>query len=248
MARFYLKFCWKRFFEVDQTLHSLTDKAVVQIFCLKQLPFKIKIIDAPGFADNKEDMTASEILSNILLFLKELKNGFNIGIFCLPVGTRVDSHDICEIELLSLLMGQGIFNHTIVAVTRGNTLIETQRMETYKKYSTELPQILHKHGLGNLGSEKILFADFDHFDELFMTPFIEILRNTPSYMPQIANDINPEDADSIERFLATPQMQAVCSKYESVLDEQRKQIERMTTEYKHFKHENDKIIALNEQK
>jgi len=233
-------------FEVGHELHSFTSNTLSQTINLQQMPsVRVKIIDTPGLADNREGMSTAKLFSDILTFLKELENGFNIGIYCLPVKARVDAHDINELELLSLLLGQEVFNHTLIAVTQVNTLEKSERQKVYQKYPIELPEILDGHHLQGFGPDRILFADFENFKKGFMDPFIQFLKTTPSYKPQLAEGLDPKDPESIERLLATPQMKAVTKKYEEMMEKQRQEINKMHNIMRQQKAEMEKMIAVN---
>jgi len=231
-------------FEVGHSLESKTSSTVSKTFTLKETPSnKIKIIDTPGFADNRQGMSTADLLSDILVFLKELENGFNVGIYCLPVKTRIDAHDIHEIELLSLLLGQDVFKHTFIAVTQVNTFGKTEKAKVYERYPLELPEILFDHNLKEFGPRKVLFADFDNFSEGFMKPFIQILKTTPSYVPKISKDIDPKDPESIKKFLAAPEVQEFMKKYETLLEAQRKELKQMHSVIAKQQAENEKLVA-----
>jgi len=236
----------EKLFEVGHDLYSCTSYSLSKIINLPQIPHaKVKIIDTPGFADNRNGITTSKLISDILLFLKELKNGFNIVVYCLPAKPRVDAHDLSELELLSLLLGQEVFKHTLIAVTQINTLDKIQRRKSFQKYPIDLPEMLFERNIQGLGPNKVLFADFDNFKEGFMNPFIKFLKATPSYRLQLAEELDLKDLKSIERFIATPQMQEFARKYETILEEQRRQIDYMQKRLEQKKIENDRMRAEN---
>jgi len=238
----------EKLFKVGHNLGSQTYETVSKSVSLRDYGgMKVRIIDTPGFADNRKGMTAGNLLGNILQFLTSLKNGFNVGIFCLPAKTRVDVHDIDEIELLALLLGKDVFKHTFIAVTQLDTLQKEEKRSAYVKYPIELPTILHQHGISDFGPDRILFADFGNFQQKFMQPLVEIMKNSPSYSPQIAQDVDPDDPETITNFLASPQMKAVIQKYEEKLESQKGLLNKMRSEINKQKSENDELLRKNKE-
>jgi len=218
-------------FKIGNQLYSETSSTTSYTTTLHGYPnFRIRIIDTPGFADNRPDMPAEKFLSDTLCFLNNLGEGFHVGIYCISAKTRVDSHDVKEIQLIGTLLGQDVFKHTLIAVTQANMFKDKERMDIHTKFPIHLPKILSDYGLDDFGPNKILFADADNFKQQFLEPFTEIIKDAPIYQPQIAQEIDPQDPESIKRFLATPEMQAYMKQYEKMLAEQKKETEEMKAE------------------
>lgn len=213
-------------FKIGNTLMSETSITVSKCFPLVDAPsYQTTVIDTPGFADNRVDMKNEDLLANILAFLQNLGDGFNIGIYCISARTRVDAHDIEEFRLIGTLLGQDVFKHTFIAVTQVNMLEKGERARIYQHYPMDLPRILLEHGISGFGPQKILFSDFDNFKQKFVTPLTQILDQAPLFCPQIAQDIDVNDPNSIKRFLATPEMQKIIAHYEDKLLKQGKDLE-----------------------
>lgn len=195
-------------FTVGNSLNSETATTVSEVIQWIKDPSKqIRIIDTPGFADNRTNSSNEQLLADILAVLKDLEGGFNVGIFCTAAVTRVDAHDMQELEMIGVLLGQSVFEHTFIAITQTNTLRPEKRLEAFEKYPTQLPEILSKNGIHWFGPERVLFADFDDFDEKFLVPLGEIIEKTSSYKPQIPEQIDSNDNDSIKLFLKDPCLQ-----------------------------------------
>ncbi len=213
-------------FSVGMSLISETDSVASEVFTWPlDSNIKVKIVDTPGFADNRQNMTNGVLLSKILDFLKNLQDGLHIAIFCLSAKTRIDQHDTQELEMLGLLLGGGFFDHVCLAVTQANTLIQEHRQKVCKNFVNDLPGIFLQHGLPPFTQDRILFADFDNLGKSFMEPMTNFIRNTKTYVPELSEEINTEDPESIQRFLAKPEMKEVMKYYEKLMAAQKKEIE-----------------------
>jgi len=61
----------------------------------------------------------------MLSFLKTLEGGFNVGILCIDANkSRVDEHEFNDIKLIGRMLGQKVFDHSIVLLTRTNLLTD----------------------------------------------------------------------------------------------------------------------------
>lgn len=187
----------------------------------------VTIIDTPGFADNSMTMSNSELLSKILSFLDSLKGGLNIVLFCLDSKTRIDSYDIKELEMLGLLLGQGIFEHIYVTVTKSNTHIDEFRENVYRNFKADLPRILMQHHLPIISDDKILFADFDKFEDQFIVPLNKVLYTSTKYQVKLAEGVDSQDPDSIEKLLMSPEVKRLTEMYEKMMEQQKKEAESM---------------------
>ncbi len=218
----------QKVFEEGQTLHSKTSIAASHIANLPGFPqIIIKIIDTPGFADNRPDMPQEQLLGNILSFLKELEDGFHIGVYCVPAKTRADSHDLEEIKMIGILFGQEVFKHTLIAVTQANTLIPEKRQEAYQNFQLDFPNIL---SIPSIGPKQVFFADGDdRFQEMFVRPLAKIMETATVYQPQISQDIDPKDPQSIKKVLAKPELQEYMKEYEAILEKQKIQLVEIKT-------------------
>jgi len=184
---------------------------------------EVKIVDTPGLADNRPEISNGEILSKVLDFVKNLEEGLHIVLFCLNAKTRIDSHDTQELEMLGMLLGSQLFDHVYIVVTQGNTLVKEQKEKTYRNFKNDLPRILMEHNIPMIPQEKILFADFDNFDD-FLNPLTNGIQTANIYKPKIAEGIDTKDPESIERFLQTPEMKKAMEKYEEINRKQRDEI------------------------
>jgi len=207
---------------------------------------EVKIVDTPGFADNRPNVTNAELLSKTLDFIKNLEDGLHIVLFCLNAKTRIDSHDTQELEMLGMLLGSKLFDHVYIVVTQGNTLVKEQKERTYRNFKNDLPRIFMEHGLPIFPQEKILFADFDNFDD-FLTPLTREMQLATIYKPKIAEGVDPKDPESIERFLQTPEMKKIMEKYEEITAQQRNQIISMEKQLSDQRNEMEKRIQESRQ-
>lgn len=224
------KMIGKERFAVGHDLDSKTEFASSETFTLfleEDQKLLVKIVDTPGFGDNRLQMTNAELLARTLNFLKSLEDGLNIAIFCLSAArARIDKHDMQELEMLRLLLGEDLFEHVCIAITQADTLIPEQRKKVYQNYKQDLPRIFQENGLPAF-TQKILFADFDRLKESFLEPLMKLLRTATSYVPKLAEEIDTNDQESINKFLAKPEMKKMMAHYESLAAEQKKQIESM---------------------
>jgi len=227
-------FAGQYIFEEGSTLYSKTSSAKSYTTTLPGYPhLRIKIVDTPGFGDNRIEKSTEEFLADTINFLQKLGEGFHVGIYCISAKTRLDAHDIKEIQMIGALLGHEIFKHTLIAVTQANTLVSEKRDEIYAKFPIQLPGILSNHGLNDFGPHKVLFPDADSFQEKFLKSFTEIIKDAPFYQPKIAQEIITKDPESIKKFLAKPEMQAFMKQYEDILAEQKKQTEEMKVVMEH---------------
>jgi GTP-binding protein EngB required for normal cell division len=180
---------------------------------------EVRIIDTPGLADIDAQRGPEKILGDILEFLLSLKDGFNIAIYCLPAyKTRFDKFDKEELEVIGILLGNQVFRHTFIALTQVDTLQQSFQNETIKKFQTELPPLLEKEAFLKDFSKKILVSNFSNFNGFLES--LQSMLNMSSYRPQLAEEIDPKDPDSIKKFLAQPQMKAVINKFENIIKQQ----------------------------
>lgn len=210
-------------FPIGHTLLSETDmvKAITTQWPLAQFT-QIQLIDSPGFGDNRPDMTNEVLLTKIIDFLNSLQGGLHIALFCIPAKTRVDAHDINELELLGLLLGQTLFKHIYIVVTQANTLETRARQQVYNNFSKDLFKIFEQHGIPPFSPDKLLFADFDNFEQQFLIPLGKVLPTVTSYKPELAQGIDPNDPESVKRFLADKEFKPILDKFEAMLAEERK--------------------------
>jgi len=212
----------KKIFEEGHRLDSKTDRPLSEIVSWPQDPSKkIRLIDTPGFGDNTNTLTNEQLLSNTLKFLEGLEGGFNIGIFCTNGNKRVDGHDIQELELLSLLLGNNVFRHTFIAVTQTNTLKPQERQKVFDTYPNQMPEILAKHGMSWLGRDQILFADFQMFEEVFLKPMDQIIKTTSLYKPTLPTGVDLNDSESIRLLIMNSAIQAKIQKEQALLEKKR---------------------------
>ena len=198
---------------------------------------QVKLIDAPGFGDNRPEITAQQLLSNILSFIKSSEDGLHIVLFCFKVNSRFDSHDIQELELLGLLLGAGVYDHVYIVITQVDTLVPDEKEKIYKNYKKDLPNIIAQHALPPFPQERMLFVDSNNFDE-FMQILTQEIRGAERYMPQIAREIDPNDPESIDRFLQAPEIKRVTEFYQKQTEEQ---IIKMTAMQDEFAKQKNKI-------
>jgi len=207
-------------FVEGETLTSETSNSISHIVQWPQDSSKrIRLVDTPGFGDNRASQKNEDLLANILSFLKELKGGFNIGIFCIRANTRIDAHDIEELTMIGMLLGNSVFKHTFIAITQTNTLVPEQREKNFSLYTKELPQILANNGMPWFTKDKILFADFSQFDELFLNPLANILQSSTAFVPTLPTDIDPNNPETIKTYFQDPEMQAWIKKQKQQAEE-----------------------------
>jgi len=233
-------------FEVGDGLESNTTSTKDAIISLKDEKgndsYLLRIIDTPGFADNRVDRTNEDVLSDILAFMKNLKDGMEIGVYCIPAGSGVSMHDIDELTTISLLLGKRVFEHSIIAVTKINTLTSEQRVDSESRYPQELPQILKNHGLFDFASEKVLFADFENFHEKFVSPFSKFVAGSSNYQPEVPLNLNLSDVDSVRAFFATSAMQELLEKRDVELEEKTKLAELALQTMKETEEKSEKLL------
>ncbi|HRP37945.1 MAG TPA: 50S ribosome-binding GTPase, partial [Candidatus Dojkabacteria bacterium] len=98
----------------------------------------VKVIDTPGFGDNRGDVKMTQLLKDIVRMLAQIQ-GLSICLFCLNGAKgKPDQHDIEELDMMSAIMGQAITEHLVIAMTRMNTLAPDAKKQAYKMYSEEL--------------------------------------------------------------------------------------------------------------
>src|SRR5690606_38203798 len=122
-------------------------------------------------------------------------------------------------------LGEAVFDHVYLVITQANTLIHEKREQAYNNFKNELPRLVMQHHRPLISDDKILFADFDRFDEYFINPLTKVVQTATLYEPNIPKGIDPNDPESIEKLLATPAMQKVMEKQEKILEEHKKQAE-----------------------
>jgi len=215
-------------FSVGHSLTSQTDAVASETFTWPLDPsIQVKIIDTPGFADNRPDMPNRVLLLKILDFLKNLEDGLHIAVFCLSAKTRIDRHDTQELEMLGLLLGKEMFDHICIAVTQANTLVPDQRKKVCESFVNDLPMIFMQNNLPPFTEDRVLFADFDRLQEGFLEPLTNMIRTTSSYIPQLAEGIDLENSQSIDIFLARPETKEAMAYYEKLIAEQKEQMGEM---------------------
>ena len=207
-------------FTEGNTLTSETSVSVSHVVSWPQDPLKkIRLIDTPGFGDNRASQKNEHLLANILSFLKELKGGFNIGIFCIRAQSRIDAHDIDELNMIGMLLGNSVFKHTFIVITQTNTLVHEQREKVFRLYSEELPQILANNGMPWFTKDRILFADFDKFNEMLLNPLGNIIQRSNSFIPNLPTNIDLNNPESIKVLLQGQEIQAWMKKQQEKNEE-----------------------------
>jgi len=187
------------------------------------LQIKVKLIDCPGFGDNRPEMTNEVLFSRILTFIQSLKDGLNIVLFCTNSRSRFDAHDSLELEMLGLLLGEQLYDHVYIVLTQVNNLVVEERPRLITRFMYQLPSILESQGFPSIPEERILVSDFDNFDK-FMTPLTREIQTQESFVPEIADGVDAKDPESIARFLQSPEMKKVMQKYEEIIEAKKNQI------------------------
>ncbi len=215
-------------FKVGHRLISETESVASEIFTWPLDPtLKIKLVDTPGFADNRPEMTNGILLSKILDFLQSMKDGLNIALYCLPAKARIDQHDTQELEMLGLLLGNAFFDHACIVITQTNAFTEESKQRICENFKRDLLGIFEKNDLPPIPNDRILFADFDNLNQAFLEPLTVLIQTTNSYIPELSEEIDAKDPESIKRFLAKPEMKEVMNRYEDMIAEQKKEMKEM---------------------
>jgi len=211
-------------FKEGHTLFSETQGCKEKVYQWPLDPsLSVSIVDTPGFADNRPDTPNQEIVNRIYNVLKSLKDGFNVGIFCIAAKSRIDAFDMDEIKLLETILGSGAFNNVWIAITKMNTLENKTKKEYHEKITNELPQILNAAKIP-LSKDRIFFADFSDFDDQFLKPLNEILLQAPSYKPE--NSLNLGDGEENGRkFMFSKEMLNIIEKYNDIYTTDKEELE-----------------------
>jgi len=240
-------------FKIGESLASETSTTVSKEFQWQLDKTKrVRVVDTPGFADNRPDQDNSLLLSNILTFLNSLQGGFNIGIICIP-GTkaRVDLHDIGEIEMLGLLLGHEVFNHSLIAITQCNILNKDIKLVVHANYRKDLPRLMKEHGTGDFKKEDILLADFEDFEKSFLKPINERMKDAPAYQPKFAQNLDINDPEAIKKFLQSDGIKQILAKYEETIKSKVEVIDKMNKQLSEYAKNNKQFqekIEKNEEK
>lgn len=69
----------------------------------------MKLIDTPGFADNRLNIRAEVLIVNICKTVYQARDGVNFVGFCI-LGTKLEiENEILEIKMLADLFGKGVY-------------------------------------------------------------------------------------------------------------------------------------------
>ena len=165
----------------------------------------VKLVDTPGFGDNSGKNSRQELLTNTFKFLKELRAGFNIGILCVnATQPRIDGYELDDFVALGRLLGNELFNHSIIALTQTNKLSEDEREAKIQELKTQLPRLLNDR---NVSTDRITIfeAGWDRFDQ-FTEELGDKMATAPRWQSEVLERVDLDDPNAVENWLQDPKV------------------------------------------
>jgi GTP-binding protein EngB required for normal cell division len=186
----------------------------------------IQVVDTPGFGDNRP-ISRTELLGNTFKFLKELKAGFNIGILCINANSpRVDGYEIDDFVSIGRLLGNELFNHSVIALTQSNLIESSKKASKIKDLQENLPKLFVDKGLKT--KFEILDAGWDNYDE-FTIKLNELMKKAPRFKSKTLEQVDLDDPKAVEKFLTDPKVEAFVQQR---IDQEREKLKKEYDELK----------------
>jgi len=170
------------------------------------IPYQVKLIDTPGFADNRREnkIPDEDIILKICDVLKEVSAGFKVGLLCMSAAkTRFDKHDKDELNLFKSLFSDKLVTHLVLVFTHLNQLNE----DGIKSAKTRWAQPEMEKFLGKDCPARSVFFNMDDKEGMkeirkeIMTfaNGLEVL--TPNIAVQYAQKVNYETTDKKAKMI-----------------------------------------------
>ena len=155
---------------------------------LVPLPSQIEVIDTPGFWDS--ECRDPLFLQNLAEFLKGLSDGLNCVVVVFPATTiRFDQNLKQMLELIGIIFGKEVWQHTRFVSTMWNSLHDEARAIAQQKMLNEWPKMLKDELKVEDANYSIINFEYDNphsLDGLF-----DFVRDHPEpFVPEVTQKIS----------------------------------------------------------
>ena len=146
-------------------------------------------IDTPGFYDT--DGEDSSHLKNMVDFLKEVREGFTLLCFALPLTEiKFDASIQLSLKMLCTLFGDEIGDKIRIIFTHYNKLKEKAAQEAINKFKSELPSLLTLSNIPYSENNKFYIFDYDNEDDGNLGELVEEIKILPKFQSEVLKTLD----------------------------------------------------------
>ena len=145
-------------------------------------------VDTPGFYDTESQDQSH--MKNMVDFLKEVREGFTLLCFALPLTeTKFDSSIQLSLKMLCTLFGDEIGDKIRIVFTHYNRLKETVAHKVIKKFKSELPSLLASSNIPYSSKSKFYIFDYDK-EGGNLGELVEEIKQLPKFQSDVLKTLD----------------------------------------------------------
>ena len=217
---------------------------------------RVMLVDTPGFYDTESEDQAH--LKNMVNFLKEIKEGFTLLCFALPLlEMKFDVSVQLSLKMLITLFGEEIKSKIRIIFTHYNQLKEKKAEERIMLFKHELPGLLESSNIPYDDTSKFYVFDYD-LEDGGLGDLVAETKQLPKFQSEVLKTVDEmvqqgidfNDPIKVLHILTanSKAMQAYTEKVSNLeqvikdLEESRKHFQAQIEERDHLMYEKEKEI------